>query len=210
MLPFIRGLTPIPRLSGFRFQSTQNYFQLFPKTFPGGRFPPATSYKDVDLKKLRKEFRALQAQHHPDILGSLSDDTVLSEAASEDVSTLLNKAYNTLKEPLSRAQYIIKTTIPQEIQIDLTNDADLAKKILTKDKTFLMDVLDIHENLECITKEAELAEFKRENDTRMQESIARIDAFFQAKDYESAIYECAKFKYWCNIDDAVRNWEAGN
>ena len=39
-----------------------------------------------------------------------------------------------------------------------------------------------------------------------EEALARC---FAAGDIDAAIGEAVKLRYWVNIDDSIRNWEAG-
>lgn len=183
-----------------------DYYKLFPKTFPEG-----SSFK-VDLKKLRKEYRALQQDVHPDMLhGSVQLNNSSSTSSTEppqdikdEVSSVLNKAYSTLKSSLPRAQYILKT----KADIDLTND-DQIKEFQFKDKNLLLFILELHEELENITKEEELVDLKRQNDLRIASTELELLLLFDRQEYQQAALELVKLKYWYNIANAIKNWEYG-
>ncbi|CCH44510.1 DnaJ subfamily A member 3, mitochondrial [Wickerhamomyces ciferrii] len=171
-----------------------NLFQLFPKTFPNAQI----RFR-VDQKSLRKEYRLLQQESHPD-----SNIDHGSELKYDDsTSSLLNKAYSTLKDSLARSQHILELN-----GIDLKQD-EISKKYSTKDHELLFDILDIHENLENVSNETELEKLKEENDERIESSEDSLEQFFKDQNYEDAAVETIRLKYWWNIDNAIKNWEPG-
>jgi molecular chaperone HscB len=113
----------------------------------------------------------------------------------------LNKAYITLKSPLTRAQYLLELH-----GIDLTNETGTQEYT---DQATLFDVLDIHESLESIDDEEELTKYKQENDERIKESVKKLEELFGSEQWDQAARECIKLKYWMNIDNAVKNWDGG-
>ncbi len=78
--------------SGFNFQ--QNHFQLFGL---------AQSF-ELDGAKLESQYRALQAQVHPDKAAHLGE---AEQRVSMQQSTRVNEAYQTLRSPLRRARYLL-------------------------------------------------------------------------------------------------------
>ncbi|OUM53283.1 hypothetical protein BVG19_g2552 [[Candida] boidinii] len=189
-----------------RYLSTEtpDYFKLFPQTFDKGLGPPATSYI-VDLKKLRKEYRSLQAQNHPDLQKNISELAGSApDSSAEDMSSFINTAYTTLKDPLKRAQYILK----KNANIDVTSD-ETSQTYQFKDKELLMNILEIHEQLETLATETDLNRLQNENDERIESSELNLTHFFKEEDYESAAIETIKLKYWYNIHNALKEWENG-
>lgn len=163
-------------------------FQWFPKTFPQG-----SATWDVDLKKLRKEYRQLQSEHHPDI----------ASESSEDISSELNRAYKTLTKPLSRSQYILSLQ-----GIDLNQDGE-AQKIMSKDPQILMQVLDVHEQLEEINSEEDLKQIELENKQRLKDCEQKIKEAYESNNLEVAAMLTVELRYWTNLDNAVKEWEPG-
>jgi molecular chaperone HscB len=78
--------------SGFNFQ--QNHFQLFglPQSYA------------IDATQLDQHYRALQAQVHPDKSAHLSE---AEQRLAMQHSTQVNEAYQTLRNPLRRARYLL-------------------------------------------------------------------------------------------------------
>lgn len=113
-----------------------NYFTLFdqPKSF------------NIDLKKLEKSYKGYQRQVHPDRFFH-SSKTEMQNA--DKVSCCINEGYKVLKDPIKRGEYMldlfeknVKMEVPQE---------------------FLIDVIDIHEQIEAAKKNS--PELKKVMDT---------------------------------------------
>ena len=102
---------------------TKSYFELYdlPLTFK------------VDETLLKKKFYALSRQYHPDFHANESkekQDNVL------ELSTLNNRAYKVLSDPLKRIEYILElhNMLAEEDKYALPQD-------------FLMDMMDVNEAL---------------------------------------------------------------
>lgn len=103
---------------------SKNHFELF--DLP-------VSYR-VDLQILRDRYRELQRQVHPDRYAS---GTEQEQRLAMQGSTLINEAFETLKDPLARAQYLLTLH-----QVDFNPDTET-----TKDTAFLMEQLELREVL---------------------------------------------------------------
>lgn len=185
--------------------SKLNYFEFFPVTFPNNG-PPRDSFL-VNLRNLKKEFLKLQQNHHPDLIRDLNDLKGNGNAQDEDEnSKLLNKAYSTLKSPLSRAQYILLLH-----GIDITSDEinNQYKQMASSDNELLMMILDTHEQLETCKDFDELKILKSENDTRIKQSEKVLNELFSQEKYPEAALESIKLNYWVNLKGAIRDWEPG-
>ncbi|KAK9904106.1 hypothetical protein WJX75_004707 [Coccomyxa subellipsoidea] len=60
---------------------------------------------DIDYRHLDQSYRALQFKLHPDKFGLASKK---EKSYSEEASSLINKAYDTLRSPLLRASYMVR------------------------------------------------------------------------------------------------------
>lgn len=76
------------------FDFRQNYFDLFGL---------AQSFQ-VDIAQLEQQYRALQARVHPDKFAHLPD---AEQRMAMQRATLVNEAYQTLRNPLRRARYLL-------------------------------------------------------------------------------------------------------
>lgn len=72
------------------------YFTLF-------RIEPAF---DIDTENLKQTYRALAARFHPDKFASTS---AFEQKQAVMMSSTVNDAYRTLKNPIDRAAYLLKT-----------------------------------------------------------------------------------------------------
>ncbi|ABN64764.2 molecular chaperone [Scheffersomyces stipitis CBS 6054] len=207
-------------------KSVSSFFQLFPKNFPSGG-PPQDSLI-VNPKSLRREYRTLQSENHPDIsFGSTVLNAVKSEASSEgedsetSFSSVINRAYSTLRNPYSKIAHFIQLTHPQKI--DITQD-DVSKEIIAnfqksspdsamEYKDMLMTVLEAHEALELAASESELDDLAIENDARIKESEEFLDSLIQQhspiQNWDPIIMEAIRLKYWVNIHNGIKDWEPG-
>ena len=86
-----------------------------------------------DVEKLKKKFYELSKQYHPDFHAN-EDDAKQQEIL--ELSTINNKAWQTLSDPYKRLEYILKIH-------DLLQEG--AKPQLPAD--FLMEMMDINERL---------------------------------------------------------------
>ncbi|RLV93602.1 J-type co-chaperone JAC1 mitochondrial [Spathaspora sp. JA1] len=198
-----------------------SYFKLFPQNFPHGG-PPADSFL-INPKLLRREYRNLQSENHPDVVNgsALLSNTESNGSESTDTSfsELINKAYTSLKNPYSRVIHFIKLYHP--LHIDLSQDdnsKELIKKFQTKStqstlayKEMLMNVLEVHERLELATSEEELEELEIENEERIKETEAVIAELLQGevKDWDDIMMTAIQLKYWITIQNGIRDWEPG-
>jgi molecular chaperone HscB len=103
---------------------SQDYFALFglPVGFP------------VDRERLADAYRALQGAVHPDRFAAGSDQ---ERRLSMQASTRVNEAFQTLKDPLARARYLLTL---------YTGDPGIDNET-TRDAAFLMEQMELRESL---------------------------------------------------------------
>lgn len=183
------------RINQKRFITT--FYQLFPRTFPKGE--PTWNY---DQGKLRKEYRALQAQHHPDMITKSEGSVEAND--NGDQSSLINKAYHTLKDPLLRSQYVLKLVDG----IDLSQE-HVAQEIMQKNPSLLMQVLDIHEQLEDVENEEDVRAIDQENRKRIKNIESELTECYASKNYKQAAELTIELRYWANLAKAIKEWEPG-
>ncbi|WEJ94098.1 hypothetical protein PSN45_001577 [Yamadazyma tenuis] len=214
---FLRPLRIYRWYSSTLTTTLKSYFDLFPKSFPGGG-PPSDPFK-VAPKALRREFRLLQSEHHPDILIGSQALSKSPEASSGDFSAFLNKAYTTIQNPYTRVSHLIELYHPQHP--DISQD-DVSKKMIEKFqseseessleyKGMLMTVLDAHESLEFANSEEDLEPLSDENKVRIEETEETIDQLLIETpiDWDKVMLEAIRLKYWVNIQNGIKDWEPG-
>ncbi|NXL82852.1 HSC20 protein, partial [Leptocoma aspasia] len=88
----------------------------------------------IDAQRLQRRFRSLQRAVHPDRFGQRPPK---EQHYSEQHSSLINKAYQTLLNPLSRGLYLLELR-----GVELTQETDS-----DADSAFLMEIVEINEKL---------------------------------------------------------------
>jgi len=138
-----------------------NYFEIFgiAQTFA------------IDLAQLTERYQAIQKSVHPDRFAHASSQDQLIAAKR---STLINDAYQTLKKPLKRAEYILElrgVTMPSE-------------QITFSDNAFLMRQMELREMLEDIKLSDDI-------DAKIFEASQVLDIEFEEhfKAMQVAMYE---------------------
>ena len=174
-----------------------NHYTLFPSTLPHGPPPAPQARFHVPLEALRQEFLRTQAACHPD---KHPAEPVRSKAAA--LSALVNTAYRTLADPLLRAQYLLQLTYG----VDVTTEDNAAHP---SDPETLMEILDAQERVEGAGAEDEVLGLKRDNDRRIEETVARLAAAFEWDDKDAAIKECVRLQFWRSLGDVLHAWEPG-
>lgn len=106
------------------FDFSKNYFELF--GMPAGFV--------LDGSELASRYRELQKVVHPDRFAASGEQ---SQRLSLQSATLVNEAYETLKDPLKRAQYLLAMK---------GHDADPQQATLN-DPAFLMQQMELREAL---------------------------------------------------------------
>ncbi|RYY37808.1 MAG: Fe-S protein assembly co-chaperone HscB [Sphingobacteriaceae bacterium] len=102
----------------------------------------------IDEAGLKKQFYALSKQYHPDFYATEGDE---KQQEILELSTLNNKAYQTLADPTKRLEYILK-------EHGLLEEG--AKPQLPAD--FLMEMMDINERLMEVENGDQLADISAE------------------------------------------------
>jgi len=142
---------------------SQNYFELFglPDSY------------DIDLPQLSSRYRKLQSAIHPDKYASASD---LERRLSVQNSALINQAYQTLKHPLSRAQYMLQL---RGVEMSKESSAPM-------DPEFLMQQMRLREELERVRSHSQpmalLSEIAREIDQALAVQVNTIKILFGEKE----------------------------
>lgn len=171
----------------------ETYYSLFPKTTPQG--PPPKGPFSIDLRSLQHEFFALQQQSHPDLQKSNTNTPTHSSA-------YINSAYKTLKDPLSRSQYLLSLR-----GIDVTGDEGTMFAGESAGGELLMEVMEANEEIDAAESQEEIDALKRTNDERTEQTIKALEEAWKADDIEAAKRETVKLRYWVNIGETLKNWE---
>ncbi|WP_320752483.1 co-chaperone HscB, partial [Enterobacter roggenkampii] len=127
-----------------------DYFTLFglPAQYP------------IDLQALTIRFQDLQRQYHPDKFAS---GTQAEQLAAVSQSATINQAWQTLRHPLARAEYLLSL-----------HGFDLASEQHTvRDTAFLMEQLELREELDEIEQ--------AKDEARLESFITRVKGMFDTR-----------------------------
>lgn len=139
---------------------TQNYFEFLalPVTY------------QLDLQALSERSRELQKTLHPDRFSHLSDR---ERRLSVQYTAYLNEAVATLKNPLSRAQYLLKLE-----GIDTFSESQVQL-----DPMFLMQQMELRESLEDIASasdpDAAIERLRQTVEQEMKSLREQFDSYYQ-------------------------------
>ncbi|EAB4851140.1 co-chaperone HscB [Salmonella enterica subsp. enterica] len=114
----------------------------------------------IDTQALSLRFQDLQRQYHPD---KFANGTQAQQLAAVQQSATINQAWQTLRHPLTRAEYLLSL-----------HGFDLASEQHTvRDTAFLMEQLTLREELNDIEQS--------KDDVRLESFIKRVQKMFDAR-----------------------------
>ena len=111
---------------------------------------------EIDSEKLEDLYQNLSLEMHPDFYGtSTKEKKILSEKSS----VMLNAAYSTLREPVSRARYLMSL---------LTRGVSIEKEDLPKD--FLQEMFSLQESLDEMLESCDQSALCKMNEDLLKRS----------------------------------------
>ncbi|WP_288726184.1 Fe-S protein assembly co-chaperone HscB [uncultured Psychrobacter sp.] len=152
----------------------------------------------VNQERLDQQLRLLQKRYHPDNLVADSKnvaDSAQAKQQSEQASAMINQAYQTLREPDSRASYLL----------DIAGQAQNLEHSIA-DLDFLEDAMQMRMDLDDAIEGKELAVLKQLNPqitVRLNKQSERFDSAYQSQDWQTAIDATQKLKFLVKLDADV-------
>ncbi|NXL70084.1 HSC20 protein, partial [Leptocoma aspasia] len=113
---------------------------------------------------------------------------------SEQHSSLINKAYQTLLNPLSRGLYLLELR-----GVELTQETDS-----DADSAFLMEIVEINEKLAEPKNKDNLEEIGTLIKVKQEELTREVTSAFERDDLQEAKKLLAKMKYFANLEDKLK------
>lgn len=162
----------------------QNYFELFslPTQFP------------LDKQQLAHNFRALQAQYHPDRFAQASDQ---ERRVAVQTTGYINEANEALKSPRLRAHYLL------ELQNVVFKQCDT-----THDMPFLMQLMEQREALEAAEQSNDPLEVMDQLAKKVKQDKQLLESSFQLSlqtgNLVDAKEKVLKMKFYERLDNEVR------
>lgn len=159
-----------------------NYFTLFnlPKSY------------DIDSSKLLQTYKGYQRQVHPDKFYQASKNEL---STADQVSCCVNDGYKTLSDPIKRGEYILQL-YKQNTKADVP-------------PAYLMDVLEIHEQVESASDSADLVKLLSDVQKRIHDEKETLSASLKINnnkitDPKAAAESLSKMRYLSRIRDTIR------
>ena len=146
---------------------------------------------DIDAENLEQTYRALAARFHPDKFASAS---AFEQKQAVMMSSTINDAYRTLKNPIDRAAYLLKT---------LGIDAD-APEHTSFAPDFLMQQMEWRETLMEARAESDLKTLENLNDeirAEQEKLFCDLKQSFARQDYDTAAQQVRQGRFL----DKLRN-----
>ncbi|XP_039248355.1 iron-sulfur cluster co-chaperone protein HscB-like isoform X2 [Styela clava] len=146
---------------------------------------------DISTLKLQKDFKDMQRVFHPD---KYSLQGAREKDLSAQISSLLNVAYKTLLDPLSRGVYMLKQrgiTIDEETQLS--------------NPEFLMEIMELNEQISSSENEENLRKIQDEVVETYNELINEISIAFNSNKLVDAKEYIIKLRYYNNVSEKLKH-----
>ncbi|WED27240.1 co-chaperone HscB [Vibrio sp. DW001] len=149
---------------------------------------------ELDGSLLSSKFRDLQRQFHPDNFAMASErDRLLSVQKAAQI----NDAYQALKQPITRAEYIL-----------MLNGFDIKGEQKTlQDPVFLMEQMELREELENIASEDDLFEFDNKVSKMYKQILLDVKKELDESLWEQATDRVRKLKFIVKLKNEVERVE---
>lgn len=156
-----------------------------------------TSNFDLDLMLVKERFLSFQRYLHPDLIAfHLRNNQIAAEEQEERLeewSVWINNAWETIRDPLKRAEHLIGV-----------KESELEK--MQTDPFTLMTAMQAREELDEDKKS--VSHLKKENDERLRDTEGALSAAFRDKSNRAEIIKLiVKLKYWYSLRDAIKEKE---
>ena len=174
-------------LSATLFESS-NFFALF--SLPSGW--------QIDRGLLDARYRKLQQEFHPDRFASKGD---VDKRLALQTTSLINQAYDTLKSPLKRAQYLLELQ-----KLDAAQESHI-----TSDGAFLMEQIEFRETLSELNESADpmaaLENMRSDVENKYLQLQNDFAAQYLAAHYNDALDTVAKMQFFSKLLDEIEQRE---
>ncbi len=166
------------------FDSRHNHFQLFGL---------AQSYQ-IDIAQLDQQYRALQAQVHPDKSAHLPD---AEQRMAMQRATLVNEAYQTLRSPLRRARYLLSL---HGVDTQEENNTVMPLDFLMVQMEWRESVVEAQRVKDAAALDKLEAQMKRETRELEAQLAVKIDA---EQDYAAAAGAVRKLRFMEKLAEEI-------
>ena len=151
---------------------------------------------DVDVPALDRLYFDLQRQLHPDRFATKAPK---EKALSQQQATALNDAYETLKDPLKRADYLVHLE-----GVDVLPEGCN----LVQDQSILMEAMEMREKLMMADTMEALNAIQRETKAEIDDVLIGLSLAFKGGDIQGACQLTTRLKYLDKMMGEVRQGRA--
>ncbi|MDR3409464.1 MAG: Fe-S protein assembly co-chaperone HscB [Formivibrio sp.] len=148
----------------------------------------------LDLRELERQYRASVTEHHPDRHATSDDAT---KRLSLQASTQINEAWQTLKNPLNRARYLLKLR-----GVDTQEDTNTSMPI-----DFLMNQMEWREAIEEAKANQNLdrlEELSRELRSEIEAHESNLGALIDTEhNYAAAAQAVRKLRFLEKLEEEI-------
>jgi molecular chaperone HscB len=147
---------------------------------------------DVNVEGLEQHYFAMQRQLHPD---RFATGSAQERSLSQQQATAINDAYETLKEPLKRADYLVDL-----LGVDVLPEGCN----LVNDQSLLLETMELREALaECETAEqVNVLSTRAQND--IKGCVEKLSKLFKDDDIEGACRLKTRLRYLKKLIEETR------
>ncbi|WIA16643.1 hypothetical protein OEZ85_013306 [Tetradesmus obliquus] len=145
---------------------------------------------ELDPAALEKRYKLLQWQLHPD---KSAGKTPEERQYSAEQATLINQAYGVLRNPLSRANYMLMQAGVSAEEFEHT----------IADPELLMEVMEAREQVEQEHDQEQLVKLHSDNKARQATLCKQLGGAFGRGDIEAARQLVAQLSYWVRLEEAI-------
>ncbi|WP_416189045.1 Fe-S protein assembly co-chaperone HscB [Neisseria sp. CCUG17229] len=131
---------------------------------------------DLDEQKLEQTYRDLAARFHPDKFAAAS---TFEQKQAVMMSATINEAYQTLKNPIDRASYLLKA---QNIEADAPEHTAFTPEFLMQQMEWRETLMDA----QMAQDQAAIAALDKEIHHEQQLLFASLNNAFAKEDYDNA------------------------
>ncbi|KAF8629697.1 hypothetical protein AX15_003317 [Amanita polypyramis BW_CC] len=171
------NISPLP--------SDVTYHQLFD-------LPHEPNPFSVSIPLLKKRFLQAQTICHPDAWSSKGPH---KQDVAQTLSARLNGAYQSLLNPLSRAEYILEL-----------NQLPMSESDQVDDMTFMSHIMEARETVEEGTDKDEIMTLAEDNDTQINKTVMEIEKLTGKRDWIGVKETAIRLRYLEGIRKAARKW----
>jgi len=151
---------------------------------------------DVDVAGLDRLYFDLQRQLHPDRFATKAPK---EKALSQQQATALNDAYETLKDPLKRADYLVHL-----LGVDVLPEGCN----LVRDQSILIEAMEMREKLMMADTMEALNAIQRETKAEIDDVLIGLSLAFKGGDVVGACQLTTRLKYLDKMMGEVRQGRA--